>query len=669
MASRYEHVFTPIKIRGIDFKNRVILAPPSPNVARSDGTMTRDFVDWMRPFAQGGTAILYVGNATIDRNECHDEETQIDLGTDRCVLPLSWYAEMAAQYNCHASFEINHNGKDTAFETVGHAPYSASSIITSSELTRAKRLGRDPIPSIEMTHEKIAETVEKFAMAAYRMQQAGMDICLVHGGHGNLISQFMSPLYNKRRDEYGGSTGNRARFAIEVCDAIRKKVGPNFVIEFRISADEIAEEGMHFDETLQMIEYLQDHIDIVHVSAGLHSDFDFKYYRNWCQNYMMPRAFNAHYARDVKKAFPNLLVTTVGSITSLDIGEELLANGWADFIAMCRPLMADPEMPRKYAQNRPEDRRPCLRCDACARFMPPRPLNCAVNPYSGVFKEIKYGEIPKAPVKKRAAVVGGGPAGLYAMMALCGRGHDVTLYEKTGELGGNVVPAAFPPFKEDCRDYLNWLLREVKKQPAKILLNTEATKEMLEAENYDAIIIAVGSKPIIPSNIPGIDKPHVHWAPDAEMGKVPSGDKIVIVGGGAVGLEAAIDFKDRGKDVTVIEMLDEEKHRAALHKSSKRAGLEMLDIMQEKGIPIYLNRRLEEVKDDAVVCTDTVTGERVEYPCDTVLLSIGMVPLTDTVESLRHCCAETEIFIVGDAMSVGNISTATNSGFQAGLHL
>ncbi len=669
MSSSYTHVFSPIRIRGIDFKNRVTLAPPSPNVANQDGTMTRDFVDWMRPFASGGTAILYVGNATVDKAECHDEETQIDLGTDKCVLPLSWYSEMAAQYNCHASFEVNHNGKDTAFETVGHPPYSASPIITSSEITRAKRLGRDPIPAIEMTHEKIAETVDKFAMACSRMQQAGMDIALIHGGHGNLISQFMSPLYNFRKDEYGGSTENRARFAIEVCDAIRKKVGPKFVIEFRISADEIAPEGMHFDETLRMIEYLQDHIDILHVSAGLHSDFDFKYYRNWCQNYLMPRGFNVHYARDVKKAFPNLLVTTVGSITSLDMGEEIIANGWADFVAMCRPLMADPEMPRKYAQNRPEDRRPCLRCDACARFFPPRPLNCAVNPYSGVFKEIRYGLVPKAPVQKKVAVVGGGPAGLYAMMALCDRGHDVTLYEKTDQLGGNVVPAAYPPFKIDCQDYLKWLLREAGKYPAKVLLNTEATKELLDKEGYDALVIAVGSKPLVPSKIPGIDKAHVHWAPDAEMGKVPAGDKIVIVGGGAVGLEAAIDFKNMGKDVTVVEMLGPEAHRMSLMKSSKHAGSEMLEILEQLKIPLRLNNCLEEVRDDKVICKDLVTGTLTEYPCDTVLLSLGMVPLHDVVDSLRHSAPETEVFIVGDALDVGNISTATNGGFQAGLHI
>ena len=333
--------------------------------------------------------------------------------------------------------------------------------------------------------------------------------------------------------------------------------------------------------------------------------------------------------------------------------------------------MADPEMPRKYAQNRPEDRRPCLRCDACARFFPPRPLNCAVNP---VFRRVQGARrtascTEGAREKKKVAVVGGGPAGLYAMMALCDRGHDVTLYEKTGELGGNVIPAAFPPMKIDCQDYLKWLQREVKKYPAKILLNTEATKELLDKENFDAIILAVGSKPLVPSKIPGINKPHVHWAPDAEMGKVPCGDRIVIVGGGAVGLEAAIDFKDLGKDVTVVEMLNPDAHYWSLRKSSKHAGDEMLTLMKERNIPLHLNNRLEEVRDNCVVCKDVVTGELKEYPCDTVLLSLGMVPLTDEVESMRHCAPETDVFIVGDALAVGNISTATNGGFQAAIHI
>ncbi|MDR2356259.1 MAG: NAD(P)/FAD-dependent oxidoreductase [Clostridiales Family XIII bacterium] len=674
MGSKYKHLFSPIRIRGIDFKNRITLAPPSPNHASPDGLVTHEFVDWFRMFARGGTSVLYVGNSSIDIRECKDEECQLDLSSDRAVLPLSWYAEMAAAYDCHASLEINHNGKDTAFETVGHAPYSASSIITSSERTRAARLGRDPIPSIEMSLEKIAETVEKYAMAALRMKRAGMDICLVHGGHGNLISQFTSPLYNFRQDEYGGSTERRARFAVEVVEAIRKKCGEDFVIEYRISADEIAEEGMHFDETLRLIALLADKIDILHVSAGIHSDFNMKYYRNWCQNYMMPHGFNVHYARDIKARFPNLLVNTVGSITDLDLAEEILANGHADFVAMCRPLMADPDMPRKYAANKPEDRRPCLRCDACAKRLggggmsDPRVINCAVNPISGLTSKLKDGTVPKAGVRKKVAVVGGGPGGVYAMMALCDRGHDVTLYEKSGELGGNLIGAAAPPFKSDCRDYLAWFRREAAKYKARLLLNTEATKELLDRENYDALILAVGADPIRPK-LPGADKPHVCWAPEAETGGLSVGERIAIIGAGSVGVEAALDFAERGKTVALVELADEDAALVNLFKGAGTSAPELKTLLDENAnIRQYYGARLKEIRDDTILCRNAA-GEEIEIEADSVLLAMGMRPRYELVEELRHCAPETEVFVVGDAKVAGNISGATNAGFQAALHI
>ncbi|MDR2486970.1 MAG: FAD-dependent oxidoreductase [Clostridiales Family XIII bacterium] len=676
MSSKYSHVFEPIRIRGIDFKNRITLAPPSPNHASPDGLVTHEFVDWYRMFARGGATVLYVGNSSIDINECKDEECQLDLANPHSVLPLSWYAEMAAAYDCHASLEINHNGKDTAFEQVGHAPFAPSPIVPWSERTRAARYGREPIVPIEMTQAKIDETIEKYAHAAFQMKRAGMDIVLVHGGHGNLISQFTSPLYNHRTDKYGGSTENRARFAIEVCQAIRERCGEDFVIEFRISADEIADEGMHFPETLKLIGMLEEHIDILHCSAGIHSDFDMRYYRNWCQNYMMPHMFNVHYARDVKKAYPNLLVNTVGSIVSIDQAEEIIANGWSDFVAMCRPLMADPDMPKKYAANRPEDRRPCLRCDACAKRLgagdgvgtQPRVINCAVNPISGLTSELKDGLVPKAQTKKKVGIVGGGPAGIYAMMAACDRGHDVTLYEKEDKLGGNLIGAAAPPRKTDCKDYYEWFLREVKKYPAKILLNTEATKERIEAEGFDALIIAAGADPVVPK-LPGIDKPHVNWAPDAELGKVPVGEKIVVIGAGSVGVEAAIDYADLGTHVEIVELADEGPARRILFTGAGTSAPELIGIVKEQGIPVHYGTMLKEVKDGSVVVTKVATGEDFEIEADTVLLAMGMRPRYELVDELRHCVAETEVYIVGDAKKSGNISTATNQGFQAALHI
>ena len=217
---------------------------------------------------------------------------------------------------------------------------------------------------------------------------------MIHGGHGNLISQFASLLYNKRTDEYGGSLENRARFAIEVLDRVRALCGENFVIEYRISADEIHPDGMHFEETLKFIELIQHKVDILHVSAGLHGEF--QYMRNWWQNYMMDRMYNVHYAADIKKAFPNLLVCTVGSIMNIRQAEEIIATGQADFVAMCRPLLADPEMPRKYALGREEDHRPCLRCQYCGfRLMIPAVINCAVNPFLGNETEFPEGKVKK----------------------------------------------------------------------------------------------------------------------------------------------------------------------------------------------------------------------------------------------------------------------------------
>lgn len=672
MNSKYTHVFSPIRIRGIDFKNRIILAPPSPNLAGTDGEITPEFIDWFRMFARGGVCTIYVGNSSIDITECKDEAFQLDLGSDSRIRNLARFADMGKQYGCHASLEINHNGENTAFETVGHAPFSSSANISSTELARAKRLGRDPIPAIEMDQAKIDETVLKYAMAAQRMKRAGMDICLVHGGHGNLISQFTSPLYNHRTDKYGGSLENRARFAIEVCDKIRELCGEKFVIEFRISADEIAEEGMHFDETLQLIGLLKDHIDILHVSAGLHSDFNMKYYRNWCQNYMMDRGFNVHYAADVKKAYPDLLVTTVGSITSIEMAEEIIANGWADFVAMCRPLMADPDMPNKYAHNQPEEHRPCLRCDTCTKhLMIPKPIFCAVNPMSAMTSELRDGMIPKAPVKKKVAVIGAGPGGVQAMMTLADRGHDVTLYEASDKVGGNVIEAAQPPFKIDCADYLKWLQYQVgkyEKAGVRVLMNTKATKEMLDKEEYDALIIAIGADPRLP-DVPGADKYPVNWAPYGESHPETVGQKVVIIGAGSVGIEAAIDLKDQGRDVTVIEMDDEAASYTRMHAAAGPSARELLNIAKEKEIPICYENLLAEIGEGFVLCTNTATNETVRFDCDSVLSAMGMNPRLDEADSLRHCAPETDVYIIGDAKEAGTISNAVNQAFQACLHI
>jgi 2,4-dienoyl-CoA reductase-like NADH-dependent reductase (Old Yellow Enzyme family)/thioredoxin reductase len=664
MGSQYEHVFQPLRIRGVNFKNRLELAPPSPNLASREGRVTTEFVDFFRSFARGGAAVLHVGNSPVDIKEASDEERQLDLGSDDCILPLTLFAEMCQGFGVLASLEINHNGKDSDFARTGKRAYRASSIMPSHEAWRSKLQNREPLMTIAMDEAKIHETIEKYGQAALRCKRAGMKITMIHGGHGNLISQFASSLYNHRTDDWGGSLENRARFTIAVLDRVRQLCGEDFVIEFRMSADEIHPGGMHLPETLKYVELIQDKVDILHVSAGLHGEIP--YMRYWWQNYTMDREFNVHYAADIKKAFPNKVVCTVGSIMDIGRAEDIIASGKADMVAMCRPLLADPDMPRKYALGKEDDRRPCLRCQYCGyRLMIPAVINCAVNPYLGNETEFPEGRVPRAETRKRVAVVGGGPAGIQALLTLCERGHDVTLYEMSDHLGGTVVSAAALPFKRDVKDYLGYLVHQAGKAPARVLLNTEATKERLDAERYDALIIAVGSSPVAPA-VPGIEKPHVHWAPDADSGAVVPGDKTVIVGAGSVGVECAVALKRAGKEVTVVEMAPNLDN---LRASAGAAAMDLLNWVDELEIPVRLNCRLEEVTDTAVICRDTATGERAEFAADTVLLAVGMAARHTVADSLRRSAPETEVFVVGDAAEVGSIATAVMSAFRAAAYI
>jgi NADPH-dependent 2,4-dienoyl-CoA reductase/sulfur reductase-like enzyme len=323
-------------------------------------------------------------------------------------------------------------------------------------------------------------------------------------------------------------------------------------------------------------------------------------------------------------------------------------------------------MPRKYALGREEDHRPCIRCQYCGlRLMIPAVINCAVNPFLGNETEFPEGKVKKADVKRKVAVIGGGPAGIQAMLTLCERGHDVTLYERSDRLGGHVVPGSALSFKQDLRDYLEYLVYQANKAPARVLLNTEATKEMLDAEGYNALIIAVGSRPIVPP-LPGIDKPHVHWAPEAGTGKVEVGNKTVIVGAGTVGIECAIGLKREGKDVTVVEMAPD---LSSLTASAGGVSMEFMALIKELNIPIHLNRKLLEVTDNTVVCRDPKTSERIEFPADTVLLAVGVSAKHDVADSLRRSAPETEVFVVGDAVEAGTIATAVMSAFKAAAYI
>jgi 2,4-dienoyl-CoA reductase-like NADH-dependent reductase (Old Yellow Enzyme family)/thioredoxin reductase len=659
MGSKYKHVFTPMTIRGVEFKNRVQASPSVAGLFSDEGCMTFDAIKYYRAYARGGAGTVTVGNASIDLAESRDESTnQIDLSTDKVILGLNSYVEDMARYGCVANIEINHAGRNAPFENTGRIPFGPSPITPSAELDNARRSGREPVKVIEMDTLKIQEMIQKFADAALRCKKAGFKMIMLHGAHGNLISQFVSPFSNKRTDKYGGSLENRARFAIEVIDAVRKVTGENMVIEYRISADEIIEGGMHLKDTIEFCKLIEDKIDLLHVSAGLREEMSTAAYM--IQPTYMEHMQNVKYTREMKKHL-KVPIVVVGSIMNLGNAEKIISNGEADFAAMLRPFMADPDLVRKCAKDQPEDVRPCLRCKYHARIIFNRILGCAVNPMCSREFEFPEGRVPKAAKKKKVAVVGGGPAGIQAALTAVERGHDVTLYEKNDYLGGNMIPAAAPDFKGDLKAYKDWALRQIEKCGARIRLKTEVTSKLLEREKPEAVILAVGADPIIPDLL-GINKPNVHLAADADMGKIKIGKSVIIIGAGQVGIESAIALGKQGKDVTLIEIQDQ-----CMKGESGLAATALIKMAQETGVKILTCMKLDEVTDKGVRCTDIVAMKTTEFACDSVLLALGLRSRKDTVAALRHAIPETEIYIVGDAIEPQDIGTAVNTAFSAAV--
>jgi thioredoxin reductase len=440
-------------------------------------------------------------------------------------------------------------------------------------------------------------------------------------------------------------------------DAVRAAVGEDMVLEYRISAEEYEEGHTHFAETLEFIGYIKDKVDILHVSGGLH-DTQGKpsVMRPMIQPYTYEQQYNVHWAADIKKAYPDLLINVVGSIKSAAQAEAIIAAGKADFVSFMRGLIADPEMPRKYAAGREWEHMPCLRCqcikvDARGRFSGP----CSVNPMAGFYNEYPDFRVTPAPVKKKIAVVGGGPAGIQAAKTLLERGHEVTVYEKNAEIGGQVVKAALPEFKRDIREYLGYLRGFAEKSGARVLTGVEATPALIAAEGYDALVVAIGAEPFTP-DVPGVE--NAVWAPDYAGGD----ENVAIVGAGAVGLECAIELARAGKRVTVWEMAA--THGLGSDMSPLGGGDDILKMCEDAGVGVNYNARLASISGDSATFAVLDRDAAVTLSGVKVLLAAGMKPLYGAAQAFRAAAPSTEVYLVGDCREVGDIRDATRSAFE-----
>ncbi|NEX02529.1 2,4-dienoyl-CoA reductase [Pseudobutyrivibrio sp. NOR37] len=641
----YPNLFSSIRIGNLKLKNRIIAAPTSPSMITTEGLFTPEMAAYLEEKALGGCAVVTYGEAIphSKTGKSHNKQLQLDAFGVRQGLTES--SRMIHNAGGLANIQLSHGGMYGGLASVGGDIGKDGKAYGPSEMDM-------PAGHVyEMPKELIYEIIESYGKAAKLCKDVGYDMVQVHAAHGWLFNQFMSPLFNHRTDEFGGSLENRVRFLSLTLDEVRKNVGPTVAIELRMNGDDFQEGGLTLSDYVEIAKMVEDKVDMFNISCGNHEDPAM-----FCRTHpssFFPRGVNVYLSAEIKKHV-NKPVACVGSLNDPAQMEEIIATGQADMVEIGRALVADPYLPKKALEGRADDISPCLRCYECFGATGQlEMIKCTVNPTQGQQLEEKYG-VPAPEFKKKILVVGGGPAGMEAAITAANRGHDVTLVEKENRLGGNLHPAGAAYFKEDIKKLCQCLERRVEKAGVKVILNTEVDQYYVEGFAPDALFVAIGSNELRPP-IKGIDGDNVIMAIDAELQPEKLGKKVAIMGGGLVGAEAACSFAKEGHEVSIIEM----KPDVAMEVNSfYRGGL--MPHVQESA-EIFVNTKVTEITEKGVMVENADGSFLVE--ADSVVCALGFRPKTKEVDEL--CEKVDEYYIIGDCNRVAMIYQAMDAGYHA----
>jgi 2,4-dienoyl-CoA reductase-like NADH-dependent reductase (Old Yellow Enzyme family)/thioredoxin reductase len=649
--NQYSHVFQPLKIRHVLLKNRLEFTPFVCSICDAEGGVIQATIDFLARQARTGVANIVIGNI-VDPDRSMNCYADLDFMHDQFIAGLSLLADEAHRYGAKLAYEVCHSGRGN-IPSLEHTKTARDTGITAAK----------PVPQMELTVNHMTRAdmdwmIERFVGGCLRSKKAGFDMIFLHAGHNNLLGSFLSPGSNRRQDEYGGSMTNRMRFPLEMVKAIRAAIGADMPIEVRVSASELTEHGATMKEALAFLKEAEPYIDIAHFSCG--NVFDDNSRRFTSPMYTMEHLQNVKYAAQAKKVL-RIPVTVVGNIFTVADAEAIIAAGQADLVGMCRSLLADPELIHKALSGREAAIRPCLRCmDGCGRIFNGFPVRCAINPTLG--RETQYKVIPRAASRKRVMVIGGGPAGMQAVQTLTQRGHAVTLYEKSGQLGGLLNDAAAVSFKHLMRNYRDWDVRTTMNCGATIKLNTEVTPELVAKEGPDAVIIATGSVYIKPP-LKGIEGRNIHMLRDVEGGAAPIGRRVIVCGGGLSGVECAVDLARRGKDVTVIDQIPTEDFCKDMFFFAYEA---LFAEVGKSGVRLQGGSRILEFNNLGVVVERD--GRRIQMEADAVIIALGLQAQNNLAEKLLPL-NPLNTYVVGDADGVKNIRKANYTAFNCAMEI
>ena len=659
---KYPKLFEPLTIRRgrteFVFNNRVMMSPVgicATGGGADNGRINIFGVDYWTGIIRGGLSSVCL---PIETPPNGSHEGVFDLNPKKCnYMNMHLLQRSVHAYNGKTFAELIHGGRCMTRPDV---PLIGAS---DSEYQGRHVKGMDA--------KDMQDIIDMCVDFAHQARRAGFDGIMIHFAHGWLFHDFLSPLTNHRTDEFGGSVENRCRFPIMVLKAVRDVIGDDLLIELRLTGNDEMEGGITPEDAAQQVLLLQDYVDMIHISCGTRIDVTSR--PRMTPTSFFPTEHNA-YASEIVKKTPGVRIPigTVGAIGNPERAEKLLEEGKADYVLIARAAIADNEWVKKVKEGREDDIRPCLRCNMCLdhgrrkskikgkELVMASEVSfdrmCAVNPLSMQAASKKMFPAPER--RKKVVVVGGGVAGMNAALSAANRGHEVTLYEKSDKLGGQALLSDGMWFKKEMKAYHEWLERQVRKNPnIFVVLNTEATPEMVSDINPDATIVAVGAKQIVPP-IPGIEKATMAFDVFGNEDKV--GKKVVIIGGGDIGCELSIHLSERGHDCTVVELTHFQAGNAELS-----IRMSILQFMEKDNVTTLLDTKATEITDEGV-WVENEEGRKL-IPADTVIVCVGTTPLREERDSFRN--VSFDVINIGDCKKASNMQHAIETGFDAGLIL
>jgi 2,4-dienoyl-CoA reductase-like NADH-dependent reductase (Old Yellow Enzyme family)/thioredoxin reductase len=652
-------LFEPGMIGKIEVKNRIILGPLGRGftfATRPGGYLTDRLLAFYEARAKGGVGLIQLTVSSLGRPYSTGlvfGPGSLSIVDDEHIASARQFTKAIHAHGTKVSFQITHHGAAIASAVQRRPP------VEYPELMRvvAPTGKRDPVTGFEthtLTTDEIEGIIEAFGQAAGRGKAAEFDAVRIQGCHGYLIHQFLSPRTNQRTDRYGGSVENRAKFACEVTRRVRKEVGPDFPIIFRMNGDDFLEGGITLDQAVQHARlFVEAGVDALDVSSG-----PFETHHRQFPMIYQPFGALVHLAETIKKAV-DVPVITVGKIDAL-LGERILEKGQADFIQMARALMADPELPNKAREGRVEDIRPCIFCGHCQHRMEEY-ASCTVN--MGLGKELEY-KIEPATKKKKVVVIGGGPAGMEAACTLAERGHETSLYEKNDRLGGQW--RILSGHRPGTGSLIRYLSRQMDKSGVKVFMNREVTAQMVQELKPDAVVVATGVIPA-PLDVPGIDNSNVVRATDVLIGKVKVGQEVVVIGGRLVGLDTALYLAEKGKSVSIVT-------RSKIARGiGHNLKLSLLENLIKYRVRFYPNSVVDSITENGVNLWwdsgEPPVKDNVFYflPADTIVLATGAKSEDHLWNELSGLIPE--IYKIGDCAEARDVFSAMHEGSEVGRRI